>query len=302
MFWLCMAMSPVWAGEIGADPETVLREARRSLRSMDLDGVRLMARQALAREGAHREEASYLLGLAWQLDDRPLDALAIYREAYARHPGGAFNDQLEFGIAETLAETGEPREALRWLRMARRGRDLSDDDASKFAIDKALFTLQRGRLRKGTRKLLAALEATDHDHATWHQARARTWFVEQWLDLADDLDLDDPTLVERRAVLLQRAQDQVVATAHLPHDRFILRQIQRLGLSYERLGDDVISQHGEPAALPDEARKRVENVWVKATRTYDIGVRHAARTAELDEQARFEQLKAKVMTKVDDLP
>lgn len=299
--WFLFLIDAATAAPLGAEPAELLADARRALHDLDLQGVRMYTSQALRTPGAHEEEAHYLMGLSWQLDERPADALAIYRETYARYPHGAFNDQLEFGIAETTAATGDPRAALRWLRRARRGRELSIQDEPKFAIDRALFILQKGRMKRGTRKLVAALDATDHDLATWHQARARTYLVNQWLDVADALDLNNPVHVERRAILLQGARDQVLASAHLPHDRYILRQIHRLGTSWERLGDDVVSQHGAPGALPSEARQRVENVWVKASRYYDLGVRHAARVAELDEQARFESLERTVMEKVDGL-
>ena len=197
--WWILGISAALAGSLGAEPEVMVQKARRALHDLDLEGVRMYTRQALARPGAHEEEARYLMGLAWQLDERPADALALYREAYARHPHGAFRDQLEFGIAETSAETGDPRAALRWLRKARRGRELSLQDEPKFAIDRALFILQKGRLKRGTKKLLAALDATDHDLATWHQARARTYLVNQWLDIAAGC------LQEREAVLYLRA-------------------------------------------------------------------------------------------------
>ncbi|MEZ4317653.1 MAG: hypothetical protein R3F61_09110 [Myxococcota bacterium] len=267
----------------------------------DFAGARQSARLALEIPGAHDQEAGYLMGRAWQLEGFSHDALLLYRAALADQPHGAFTDQLEFHIAETLHDEGQSREALKWLRQAKKGRELTLSEAAMFDLNHAMFVLGKGRLKRGTNGLLATLEDTDHDLATWHQAKARTELVTLWLDIADELGTGSPERLERRAVLLDGARKQLELTIPLDHAAFTLSQILRIGQSYERLGDDVVTVHGSLASLPDDERKKVESVWVKATRFYDIGLRHAARTANDHEVETFEVAHSMVVAKVDAL-
>jgi len=296
---------------LAADPTPALRpdvaeylaEGWRRFRADDFDGSRQFARSALEIPGAHDQEAAYLMGRAWQIEGYSTDALDFYRSAYARQPLGAFNTKLEFHIAETLSDTGEPRQALKWLRKARRGRELDFVDEAKFELNHAMFILEKGKIKRGTKRLLAVLDETDHDIATWHQAKARTQLVELWLDVADELGTESPVRVERRALLLSASRDQLLKTIEHGHDRFTLQQIMRVGQSYEHLGDDVVTVNGNRFdTLPPDARKKVETVWVKATRFYDIGVRHAERSAESDALQGFVDAHAMVVSKVDRLP
>lgn len=300
-------VTAVLAAAPGPDPEAHLLEARRRLRDDDIAAVRDLARDALAIPGEHRSEAALLLGTAWHLDGRPDVALPILEEALADDPLGASTRQITFAIAECRAELameadgrGRKRglkDAERWLARARDAQDPSITDAAKMDVDAALWRAQRKGPR-GTRELIEVLDDTDHDLGTLQQARARTWLVETWLDAADRLGVDDPTHLERRAVFLEASEKQLRATIDHDHPSWTLRQLHRLGQSYEILGDDVVT-----AALPDDAdaRRRAEVAWVKATRLYDMGVRHAARTFRDHEAVGLEIAHQLVVAKVDGL-
>ncbi|MCB9674814.1 MAG: tetratricopeptide repeat protein [Alphaproteobacteria bacterium] len=286
---------------IREDAAQHLVEAWHRFEDDDYAGARQAARSALEIPGSHDQEAAYVMGRAWQMEGFSRDALLLYRDALARQPHGAFTDKLEFHIAETLHDTGESAEALRWLRQAKRGRELGLKDAAMFDLNEAMFVLGKGSTKRGTKKVLAALEETDHDIATWHQAKARTLLVTTWLDVADQLGTDDATLLERRAILIDGARKQLEKTIPTQQPDFTLDQILRIAQSYERLGDDVVTTFGNPADLPPDERKKVEAVWVKATRFYDIGIRHAARTSSDFDLETFESAHAVMVAKVDAL-
>ena len=63
----------------------------------------------------------------------------------------------------------------------------------------------------------------------------------------------------------------------------------------------MVSAHGDLSDLSDAERKRVETVWVKATRFYDMGERHAAETARSEALPQFADARAMVVAKVDAL-
>ncbi len=303
------------AGELHASPRATLDAGWAQLKRGDTEGARQSARAALLVAGAHDQEASYLMGRAWQLDGYSADARQLYESALAQQPYGAFTDHLEFHLAETMGDTlprdatrrqarRQARSARRHLKEAARDRTLGLVDEARFELAHAIVDLQAAdrprRLKRATDGMLDTLEDVDHDLATWHQAKARTLLVTTYLDLADQLGTE-PELLERRAVLLEGAREQLMETIHLRHHDFTLSQLLRLGQAYEVLGDDVVSTHGDLSALSEADRKRVETVWVKATRFYDMGERHAAETARSDALPRFADARQLVVAKVDAL-
>jgi hypothetical protein len=300
------------AGDLRPDVRSTLDAGWEQLKRGDTDGARQSARAALRIPGAHDQEASFLMGRAWQIDGYADDARQLFESAQRQQPHGAFTDHLAFHLAQAIGDTlPEGREGRRQARAARRllsdakgDRDLGIVDEARFDLVGAMIDLQAAdrprRLKRATASLLDTLEEVDHDLATWHQAKARTLLVTTYLDLADQLGTE-PELLERRAVLLDGARAQLMETIHLRHHDFTLSQLLRLGQAYEILGDDVVSVHGDLSALTEADRKRVETVWVKATRFYDMGERHAAETARSDALPQFADARALVVAKVDAL-
>lgn len=280
------------------------RDARRALRSDDFEGARLHAQRALQSPGAHDQEAAWLLGLTYAYTDDPHRALVHFDDALNRQPLGAFVEDVRLSTAEAQADSGDYRAALRTLRRTRRARLRSETPmrlgvVERLELDRAMWRLEVGRLRPTTRRLLAALDAIDHDLATWQQSKARTRLASMWLDFADELGAHDN--LATRALLVTRAREQLDETVELGHDRFILAQLHRLGTSFERLGDDVVTRFGSFADLPADDRQKVENVWVKARSFYDLAKRHAVRVQRTDEAYRYGQDASFVEQKVDQL-
>ncbi|MCB9671606.1 MAG: hypothetical protein H6736_14945 [Alphaproteobacteria bacterium] len=300
---------PALAGSSTPSPAYAILEARRALRGDDLLTARRLAEGALEVPGAHDQEAAWLVGLTWQYEGEPQAALRSFEAALSLQPEGAFTHRIALSRAEATADAGDPRAALKLLRRERRTRDLDEEQAARFDLDRAMWRLtllspadrdartHGRRLRRETQALVERLDRTPDSVATWHQARAHTQLASLWLDVADELGVGEPTL-ERRALLVTRAREQLDATVALGQHRFALEQLHRLGMSFERLGDDVVTQYGMPASLTPEARERVENVWVRAHRYYDLAERHAARTARVAEADLYASAAERVEQKV----
>lgn len=299
MAWIFVTLA--LAAARPTDPEVHLREARRAMRADDWAGMKQAAEQALALPGDHATQARLLIALAHQLGGRPAVALPLFEDALALEPDSPLRLQLLFGVAECHAALGSPREALRWLKRANKLEPEAESDQAKLAVSEAHWRLQRGREKRWLPRLLDTLDATPHDLATLQQARARTDLVERWLDTADRLGVSDPVWLERRAVLLDGAQKQLRATIDHDHHEWTLRQIQRLGQSWEVLGDDVITASGAPGQVSSAELRKAETAWVKAVRLYDMGVRHAARTSRDELAIGMEVSLALVTAKVDGL-
>lgn len=293
-------------------PVSSILESRRSLRGDDYAAARRYAELALETPGAHDQEAAWLVGLTYQYDGDPKRALTAFEEALTLQPLGAFTDRIAINIAEVHAELGEHRIARREIRRVQRGRDFDEDQQARLDLDRAMWRLAAVQPRPGSRlrkralkrrtlALMDLLETLPDGLASWHQARAHTQLAVGWLDLADELGLADPEVIERRALLLHHARKQLDATVELGHDSYTLAQLHRLGLAFERLGDDVVTVWGRPDDLPSDERQKVENVWVKAHRYYDLAERHAARTARFEEARLYSDAADHVERKVDRL-
>lgn len=291
-------------------PDWLVLQARKALREDRFDRARELAEQAYASPGAHDQEAAWLAGLTWQYQGVPQRALPWFDKADEAQPLGPFTDRIALSRSEAQAATGAFKEALATLRKTRRNRHaFVYGERERYALDERMWKLgrvtERGlentrprRLRRQTRKLLATIDGMDPNAATWQQAQARTQLAFLWLDFADEQGTATEDAIERRAIFFANARAQLDPTVDLGHDRWSLAQLHRLGTSFERLGDDVVSTHGSFEALPDEDRQKVENVWVKATRYYDLAEEHAGRVRR-DAEARLygdasDHLEAKV--------
>jgi tetratricopeptide (TPR) repeat protein len=297
--WILIA-----SNALGSPATDAIRDTRRALRLDDFAAARAHAHRALDLPGAHDQEAAWLLGLTWQYDGQPQRALVHFDLALDLQPFGAFVEDVQLSRAEALAATGAYRPALKTLRRTRRvrkKRGFRTGEAERLAIDRAEWHLHTRNERRATRRLLAVLDDTDHDLATWQQARARTVLVHRWLDVADVLGATDPASVEGRALLVTRAREQLDETVEHGHDRFILAQLHRLGASFERLGDDLVDAYGTPDDLPTAEREKVENVWVKARSFYDVAARHATRVHWTGAAERYGMAVGFVEAKVDQL-
>lgn len=279
-------------------PEFAILESRRALRDEDFAVARAHAETALATPGAHDQEAAWLVGLTHQYAGEPELAAQAFERALTLQPLGAYTDRIAINLAEVSADLGDTRDALRRLRRVRRHRDFDEETSTRFALDRAMWRLDRVQpdgstrprrraVKRRTLVLVELLEQTPDRVASWQQARGHTQLAAAWLDLADQLGTADYTAIEHRALLVHHARKQLDATVAIGHDHFTLAQLHRLGRAFERLGDDVIETFGDPASLPPTERQKVQNVWVKARRYYDIAHRHAERTDRVDEAALY---------------
>lgn len=272
----------------GASAEELLEIARDRLAGRDPEGARIVLDQALDRPSPPVDTVLYLRGLSWELDHRPETAIALYDEGLERWPDSPLTPDRRFRKALALDALGTPRPALRTLRDLRK-RDLAPADRRKYDLVEATLLVRKGRTRRGLRRLRRSLAALEPDELSWFRARARAALVEELDRQAGKkpLDVRQRRQVRRiadRAELVDRMETQATAIAELDEPAWVLEAVLHLGSAYEQLGDDLVDHRRPRRLTPDqlaiyeqEIGKRIEVVWVKALRTYELGIDMATR-------------------------
>ena len=178
---------------------------------------------------------------------------------------------------------GDYPQALRLLKTHfERDHSLTELDHHKIDLLKAIWLLQQGKMRPGLKGVHRALARVPESELTWYQAQARSAVVALAKSQIQGLVLTGSQrkitkILTEQATLVKLAEAQLEATVQLESSHWILHQIHDIGDSYALLGQHLWAPPSV-AALSDEERRsyeaqvkpRVENVFVKALKYYDL--------------------------------
>jgi tetratricopeptide (TPR) repeat protein len=313
----------LWAGPAGAQDEVGLQPdpdgqetlvappvasaaelvelARDRLEGHDYHGARIALDQALDRPGVDVDLVAYLRGVSWELEGDPAQAIRLYDEGMAQWPVSPLNRDRAFRKAEALGTLGVPKEGLDWLQRID-ARDLEPLDRQKYELVEGILTVQAGRTRRGLRILRDVLQDLSEEELTFYQAKARATIARVLADQAAQLAFDkgEKKLVKRvqeRAALIDGIEKQVTEAAELDEPEWVLEGLLALGGAYQAFGDDLLV-HKRPRKLTPEQLEvyeegvlgKVEAMWVKAMRSYDLGLEMATRIGW--KSRRVEELEA----------
>ncbi len=256
---LLFALSTPPAAAVDAAPvelarwsaEARLDEARRRIMDADYLGARLLITEALAEPDPPVEEATYLLGIAWELGGRL----------------GAWED------------------ALAWAGAV--GRQSNKEDRLKVDLVVGIWRTEAG-LRRAPRRLERTLRRAPEAAVTYYQAKAHAALARDLVSRSDALDLDAPEDVQvarldERARLVTEAESHVAATARLEEPEWVLDGLLTVGAGYESVADDLLAAPAPPLGPDDLAlfhqliAQRAEVLRVKAAHYYDEGLAMAGR-------------------------
>jgi tetratricopeptide (TPR) repeat protein len=274
-----------------ATAEERLAEGWERVRLGDYKGGVIMAKQALqSEEQVLTEEATYLLGFSLEWDKMPAQAITHYDVIIQQEPRGTHYHDALFRKTESLGKLGEYHQALALLKEHfEKNKSLSDADQQKVALLKAIWLLEQGKERAGIRGIKLTLERMDADSLTWYQAQARSALVRRALQEIRELELIGSgrkmlKILTEQATLVTLAEEQLNETLSLKESHWILTQIHDIGDCYQQLGVHLLNAPGSQilddnnqVTYPAQIRQRVENVFVKAIKYYDLGLEHAHR-------------------------
>ncbi|MBW1876944.1 MAG: hypothetical protein JRJ84_01140 [Deltaproteobacteria bacterium] len=274
--------------------------ARTRLEGGDYQGARIALDQALGRGEVDVDLVVYLRGVSWELEGDPAQAIRLYDEGMRQWPISPLHRDRSFRKAEALGTLGVPKEGLEWLHRID-ARELEPLDRHKYELVEGILTVQAGRTRKGLRILRDALHEVTTKELTFYQAKARATIARVLADQAAELTFDkgEKKLVKRlqkRATLIDGIEKQVTEAAELDEPEWVLEGLLTLGDAYQAFGDD-LAVHRRPRKLTPEQLEvyeegvlgKVETVWVKAMRSYDLGLDMATRIGW--KSRRVEQLR-----------
>lgn len=273
---------------VGDSADQRLAAARQRIRERDHEGARILLRQVRDKHPEGAEEATYLMGVTWELDNHPEEAIPLYREALKRWPDGGRQADLRFRLAESWGTAGRPRKAIRLLGRVPTA-DLTESDLLKMELIRGVWELQAGRNHKGLARLEEALGTAGPEDATFYQAKARAHIAGKMLEDAARLDLKargerQARQLTGRAELITAAEHQVAAIAPLNEPEWALEGLFLTALAYEQLGDDLIDAPTPRELTPEQAAiyeeqiaQRAGIVRTKAARYYKKGLDLAER-------------------------
>ncbi len=265
--------------------EARLDEARRRIMDADYLGARLLITEALAEPDPPVEEATYLLGIAWELGGHVELAMETYARALQAHPGGAHTADLRFRMAECYGRLGAWEDALAWAGAV--GRQSNKEDRLKVDLVVGIWRTEAG-LRRAPRRLERTLRRAPEAAVTYYQAKAHAALARDLVSRSDALDLDAPEDVQvarldERARLVTEAESHVAATARLEEPEWVLDGLLTVGAGYESVADDLLAAPAPPLGPDDLAlfhqliAQRAEVLRVKAAHYYDEGLAMAGR-------------------------
>ncbi|MBN2800686.1 MAG: hypothetical protein JXX28_16215 [Deltaproteobacteria bacterium] len=279
-------LGPTVSPALGVSDDERLSMARQRIRDWDYEGARILLDQ-IGLEAS--EEASYLYGVAWELDRQPRRAIRQYRRTLRQWPDGARSADTRFRIAEAQGTLGHLRKALRHIDALGDLDDYPSDDRTKVQLVEGIFTLQRGRVDEGLALLQGPLTQAGPEVAPFYQAKARAEITRAMLADAAALPITGPeerqiANLDRRAELIGRAEKQITLAALLQQPEWVLEGLLLIGQAYEQVGDDLLDAPAPRAlskdqrgAYKDIIQERVRVVWGKASRYYAQGLDVAER-------------------------
>jgi tetratricopeptide (TPR) repeat protein len=271
-----------------ASPDELLHLARERLRHGDYEGVRILCDQALETAGEHERTAQYLIAMSWEYGGDPQQALALYDALVAAYPAGEVPDDVRFRRAECLGRLqryDEARDELERLPAV----DRPPLDQLKIEVLHGIWDLELGEKRSAYKQLVKTLAATEADVGPYYQAAARHALLASAVESASALtfvgsDRKKRKALEKRAALIQVANDQLAALILTGEPTFALDGFVQVAHAYRALGRDLLDE-SPLKGLTDAQLKlnrellaeKVEAVWTKATLYYDRGLQLAAR-------------------------
>lgn len=276
----------------GADPEALIRTAATRMRQGDLDGAALLLDQVDDRDLPRnlQVEAAYQRANVEALRRRYPAARDQYQAVLDGWPDSHRAHDARFRVAELTGVLGEPREALRTFNQLRRLDDLEPADQAKIAFNRAIFTLESGRNRRGHRRLARALARHPTGVVSYYEAKAWYTLVDHELDRLDVRDVRGSrrrmTRVLTRRIEGYKAADEALReTVALEEPEWILAGLIRLADAWEDLGDDILAAE-EPELTPEqlriyreELRVQAEGFWMRGLRYLEAGVDVSERLA-----------------------
>ena len=275
-----------------ASPDELLDEARRRGVIGDFEGMRAIAKEALAQDGVDDINARYLLAMSWEFDGQPDEALALYDDLLEEDPSDVFRHDLYFRRAETLGRALRFTDALDQLHQLPEEALTRPADQLKVAILDSLWRLEspsRRDERAALEDLMAALGSAAPMDAVPYQALGRARLAELLVNQADALPFRGPKRrkgkrLEERAALVQAATDELVAMVPMEAPIPTLETFLLVGEAYVAFGQAMLEESHVRGLSPDqrvlyesERAGRVEGVWVNASRYFDRGIQYSQR-------------------------
>jgi tetratricopeptide (TPR) repeat protein len=271
-------------------PADRLEEGWERVRRGDYEGGAIMADQVLATgQAAFEEEALYLKGFSLEWAGQLEEALGIFDDILGRWPDGRYYRDSLFRKTETLGKLGRYAEALNLLKTNfESDKDLSEADHIKIDLLKGIWLLEQGKSKPGMRVIATGLDRSSPDQVTWYQGQANSALVKEIVSRIESLTLKGGKAKMRKrlteqAALINAAETLLKMTLDLKEPAWILDQIHSIGNAYQILGDhlraapvgalDVLQR----ATYEQELRARIETVYIKGLKYYELGLKHADR-------------------------
>jgi len=267
-------------------PRELLDEARRRMLLGDYEGARIVAEQALERDGDHQLDAHYLLGMGWEYDEQPKKALEIYERLLEEMPEGESTDDVVFRKAEALGRDARYAEALEVLDTLGDPMERKDNDRVKMELLKGLWEIERGGTIAGVTRIVTTLESATVVDSPWHQAMARAKLISIGVAQADEIAFKGgkkkkARQLQERGQLVGLAEEQLVQIIGLDKPVWALHGFVDVAHGYRAFGQAMLDESNvrvKKRALPvyeEQRDSQVTQVWVKATKRLDRGIQYA---------------------------
>jgi tetratricopeptide (TPR) repeat protein len=270
--------------ETPASPAELLAEARRRMLAGDYEGARVVLDEAAQRGDASvARDIAYLRAFTYELDGDYDRALAGYDALLAESP----SDDVVFRRAETLGRAGRFDEALAALAPLGDPDDRPAADAAKIRLLESSWLVESGDPKHGIPAVRRALADTPTGAVPEYQARARVVLMGQMVRAAGELafagsDHKKAKILQKRALLVKSAQDELVAVIPLQHPASTIAALDLASRAYDELGAALLGETPPRKLTPDQAAmnhallaQKVSNVWIKAKDLADKAVDYA---------------------------
>lgn len=265
-------------GDASADEplsaEARIAEARVRIDRGDLAGARILLEEAQRLDPAVELEATYLTGVAWELERDHPRALDTFRRLIEAWPEHARAQDSRFRVALTLADAGQPAEALRALREVGSPRKLkradpTGGDAAKVRLCRATWSYMAHDTPATIRQLRAALAEPAPSGLAWFHGWGHLAVVRQELEHAEALaigvtDREVRAWLSARTAHVETAKAELEALIELGEVWFILDGIGRFGHHFEDLADDLLAAPEPPGLSPTSRAILKANVELRA--------------------------------------
>jgi tetratricopeptide (TPR) repeat protein len=266
----------------------LLEEAVALRRVGAFDEAAAMLAEARTTGGDVDEQVAYQSGVLLEVTEQWAKAAIAYEAVEAGWPDTSSAVDACFRRAYCLEETGDHKASIRVVRGLQRRGHWSPSDEASMSLQRGIAETRAGRVRRGIRRILKALESGSMDR-NWIQAKARLALVRAQTEAAEGLVLKGnrkaARRLKRRSALIASAEKQAIAMFNLGEPEFALEGLLLLGDAYLALYEDML-EYPPPRSVPKDQRgayreavaKKAQILRAKAHARYDEGVRVAART------------------------